>query len=305
MQTTSNVLMVRPVNFGFNPQTAANNLFQKTGFEENASIAAIEEFDNFVSLLRSRNVNVTVVQDTPEPHTPDSVFPNNWFSTHEDGALVLYPMFASNRRMERKPHVLEAIEKQFPVKRRVDLTSWEQQGLFLEGTGSMILDRDKRVVYACASPRTNKTVLEKFCDEMDYSYFLFNSFDSSGNPVYHTNVMMSVGFRFVLACLDSIRDIGEREEFINLVEESDKELIEISLEQMDNFAGNMLELRSSDGKALLIMSGRAMRSLDKSQTDKLERYCEIIAPSLTVIENNGGGSARCMIAELFNSAIPC
>ncbi len=300
MQTTSNVLMVRPANFGFNPQTAANNLFQKKGFEENASIAAIKEFDDFVSLLRSKNVNVTVVQDTPEPHTPDSVFPNNWFSTHEDGTLVLYPMFASNRRMERKPHVLEAIEKNFPVKRRVDLTSWEQQGLFLEGTGSMILDRDKRVVYACASPRTNETVLEKFCDEMDYSYFLFNSFDSAGNPVYHTNVMMSVGSRFVLACLDSIRDISEREEFINLVEESDKELIEISLEQMDSFAGNMLEITSIDGKALLIMSRTAMRSLDKSRTDKLESYCEIVAPSLTVIENNGGGSARCMIAELFD-----
>ncbi len=299
MQTTSNVLMVRPVNFCFNPETAANNLFQKEGFGENASVAAIKEFDDFVSLLRSKNVNVTVVQDTPEPHTPDSVFPNNWFSTHEDGALVLYPMFASNRRMERKPHVLESIATIFPVKRRVDLTIWEKKGLFLEGTGSMILDRDKRVVYACASPRTNETVLEKFCDEMDYSYFLFNSFDSSGNPVYHTNVMMCVGSRFVLSCLDSIRDISEREEFINLVEESDKELIEISLEQMDNFAGNMLELRSADGKALLIMSLRARRSLGKSQTDKLESYCEIVAPSLTAIENNGGGSARCMIAEIF------
>ncbi|MCK9305444.1 MAG: arginine deiminase-related protein [Bacteroidales bacterium] len=327
MQTTSSVLMIRPVNFGFNPQTAANNLFQKEGFGINAAEAAVKEFDNFVKLLQDNGVNVTVAQDTPDPHTPDSIFPNNWFSTHSDGTLVLYPMFAENRRLERKPHVIEKIKENFNVKRIVDLTGWEKKGEFLEGTGSMILDRENRLVYACSSPRTSEKVLEQFCDEMDYEYLLFDSFDSAGNPVYHTNVMMCVGSDFVVACLDSIRDIQQRESFINQVEDSGKELIEISLEQMDNFAGNMLEIRGGDtgiaknsgsanspgvansqgsvnsgkGRPLLVMSKRAKESLEKYQLLRLESYCSILAPSLTVIENNGGGSARCMIAELFVS----
>lgn len=309
MQTTSSVLMVRPVNFGFNPQTAANNLFQKEGYGFNAAEAAVKEFDDFVRLLQERGVDVTVVQDTPEPHTPDSIFPNNWFSTHSDGTLVIYPMFAENRRLERKPHVIEIIKEKFDVKRIVDLTGWEKKGEFLEGTGSMILDRENRLVYACASPRTSEKVLEQFCDEMDYEYFLFDSCDSAGNQIYHTNVMMCVASDFVVACLDSIKDIHQRESFINLVEDSGKELIEISLEQMDDFAGNMLEIRgcavisSSEingaGESLLVMSLRAKESLEEYQLERLESYCSIVAPSLTVIENNGGGSARCMIAELY------
>ncbi len=299
MQTTSTVLMVRPARFGFNEETAANNSFQKKGFEESAQNMALGEFDKFVELLRSNGVEVLVVEDTPEPHTPDSIFPNNWFSTHECGTMVLYPMFAKNRRLERKPGVLDMLKDKYKIKRVVDLTKWEEKSLFLEGTGSMILDRDSNLAFACRSPRTDETVLEEFCDELDYDYFLFNAYDQDGGLIYHTNVMMCVGSKFVVACLDSIRDIEERSDFIGLVEESDKELIEISLEQMNQFAGNMLEVKNKNGEALLVMSSTARASLDDDQLAKLSSYCRIVAPEIKTIEQNGGGSARCMIAEIY------
>ncbi|NCB19923.1 MAG: amidinotransferase [Bacteroidia bacterium] len=299
MQTTSNVLMIRPANFGYNPETAVNNAFQQLSNEDCTNTKAVHEFDNYVQLLRQNGVNVHVMQDTPEPYTPDSIFPNNWFSTHEGGTLVLYPMFAGNRRLERKPEVIDYIKKEFDVKRVVDLTKWEAKSLFLEGTGSMVLDRDSNLVYACASPRTDETVLEEFCDEMDCDYFLFRASDENDQPIYHTNVMMCVGSKFVLACIDAIKDINERENFIGLVEEVDKELIEISLEQMGNFAGNMLELKNDKGESLLIMSARARMVLDDSQITRLSSYCRILAPDVSTIEINGGGSVRCMIAEIF------
>lgn len=291
--------MVRPANFGFNEETAANNSFQKKGFEENAQNMALGEFDKFVELLRYNGVEVLVVQDTPKPHTPDSIFPNNWFSTHECGTLVIYPMFAKNRRLERKSGVLDLLRSRYNIKRVVDLSKWEEKSLFLEGTGSMILDRDSNLVYACRSPRTEESVLEEFCDELDYDYFIFSAFDMKGELIYHTNVMMCVGSRFVVACLDSIKNIGEREDFIGLVEQGDKELIEISEEQMNQFAGNMLELRNKEGEALLVMSSTAKKALTDEQLNKLSAYCKIVVPDLTTIEQNGGGSARCMIAEIY------
>lgn len=291
--------MVRPANFGFNEETAANNSFQKKGFEENAQNMALGEFDKFVELLRYNEVEVLVVQDTLKPHTPDSIFPNNWFSTHECGTLVIYPMFAKNRRLERKSGVLDLLRSRYNIKRVVDLSKWEEKSLFLEGTGSMILDRDSNLVYACRSPRTEESVLEEFCDELDYDYFIFSAFDMKGELIYHTNVMMCVGSRFVVACLDSIKNIGEREDFIGLVEQGDKELIEISEEQMNQFAGNMLELRNKEGEALLVMSSTAKKALTDEQLNKLSAYCKIVVPDLTTIEQNGGGSARCMIAEIY------
>lgn len=299
MQSTSKILMVRPVKFGFNQQTATNNAFQVKGYEQDSESRAMEEFDNFVSLLRAEGVEVDVVEDTPDPYTPDSVFPNNWFSTHQGGTMVLYPMYAPNRRQERKPAVLDHLKSLGAFKRVVDLTYFEGENKFLEGTGSMVPDRDNNLVYACRSLRTHEDVLETFCDELDFDYFLFDATDEIGNPIYHTNVMMSVCSRFVVACLDSIKDIDQRSNFIALAEESDKEVIEISPEQMAEFAGNMLELKTKNGGTLLIMSARARRSLDEGQIKKLETYCKIVSPDLTVIENNGGGSARCMIAELF------
>ncbi len=291
--------MVRPVKFGFNEQTSQNNSFQVRGYEESAGERAVNEFDEFVKLLIDKGVEVVVAEDTPEPHTPDSIFPNNWFSTHEGGTLVLYPMFAPNRREERKPAVISLIKGEFKVKRVVDLTHYEESGVALEGTGSMIIDRDNNLVYACRSPRTDEKILEQFCEELDYDYFIFGASDAAGEAIYHTNVMMCVASDFVVVCLDAIGDIDERENLIGLIEESDKEIIEISMEQMSEFAGNMLEVINKEGERFLVMSQRANNSLNQDQIDAIESYCEIISPDLTTIENNGGGSARCMMAEIF------
>lgn len=302
MQTTSRVLMIRPVRFGFNEQTAVNNSFQKRGYELSAQEMALQEFDAFVALLRANGVDVIVVEDTPEPHTPDSIFPNNWFSTHSTGELVLYPMCAPNRRLERKESVLKAINEtgeKGRMKSVVDLTSWESKELFLEGTGSLIFDRKQKLAFACRSPRCNLEVLEDFAERMDYEYLDFGAYDREGKPIYHTNVMMCVGEKFVVACLDSITDINERTEFIAFVEDCDKELVEISMEQMEQFAGNMLQLKSRDGEPLLVMSATAKRALTSEQLEILSSYCKIVAPELESIEVNGGGSARCMLAEIF------
>jgi hypothetical protein len=302
MQTTSKVLMIRPVRFGFNEQTAVNNSFQKRGYELSAQDMALEEFDKFVALLKSNGVEVVVVEDTPEPHTPDSIFPNNWFSTHATGELILYPMCAPNRRLERKESVLSVLNelgKKGKMKRVVDLTHFENENLFLEGTGSLIFDRKNKLAFACRSPRCDIAVLEELCDTIDYEFLDFGAFDRDGNPIYHTNVMMCVGEKFVVACLDSIKNIDERTEFIAFVEDCDKELVEISMDQMEQFAGNMLQLKSKDGDPLLIMSATAKRSLTSDQLETLSSYCKIISPELESIEINGGGSARCMLAELF------
>lgn len=302
MQTTSKVLMVRPVRFGFNEQTAENNSFQKRGYELSAQDMALAEFDKFVSLLESNGVEVIVVEDTPEPHTPDSIFPNNWFSTHATGELILYPMCAPNRRLERKEGVLKMIKEvgeRGKMKKIIDLTHFEKENLYLEGTGSLIFDRKNKLVFACRSPRCDIAVLEELCEKLDYEFLDFGAFDRDGMPVYHTNVMMCVGEKFVVVCLDSIKNIDERTELISFIEDCDKELIEISIDQMEQFAGNMLQLKSKEGDPLLIMSATAKRALSSEQLERLSSYCKILAPELESIEINGGGSARCMLAEIF------
>ena len=302
MQTTSKVLMVRPVRFGFNEQTAENNSFQKRGYELSAQDMALAEFDKFVSLLESNGVEVIVVEDTPEPHTPDSIFPNNWFSTHATGELILYPMCAPNRRLERKEGVLKMIKEvgeRGKMKKIIDLTHFEKENLYLEGTGSLIFDRKNKLVFACRSPRCDIAVLEELCEKLDYEFLDFGAFDRDGMPVYHTNVMMCVGEKFVVVCLDSIKNIDERTELISFIEDCDKELIEISIEQMEQFAGNMLQLKNKEGDPLLIMSATAKRALSSEQLERLSSYCKILAPELESIEINGGGSARCMLAEIF------
>lgn len=315
MQTTSKVLMVRPVRFAFNEETAANNAFQqKTESEQEAlkiQQQAVTEFDNYVKLLRDNGVEVEVLQDTEEPFTPDSIFPNNCFSTHleqnplteqDERTLVLYPMFAPNRRKERTK-LLKVLGK-MPFQKIIDLTGNEKEEKFLEGTGSLILDREHRLAFACESPRTNEEVLEKWASKTDYDYFLFNAEDENGMPIYHTNVMMHIGTRFAVVCLDSITDISQRERLIELLEENDKEIVEITFDQMHQFAGNMLELQAAApanpaGRKLLIMSATAKRSLTPEQIALLEEDVKIVAPELTSIETAGGGSARCMIAELY------
>jgi hypothetical protein len=291
--------MIRPVNFGFNAETAVNNAFQVAGQDAAAQEKAQKEFDGFVQLLRQNGVDVTVVNDTPEPYTPDSIFPNNWVSFHNDGTIILYPMFAVNRRLERKPRVIQQIGDRFDIRHTVDLTTYEPQDKFLEGTGSMVLDRDKKIAYACISPRTDKTILSDFAKKMNYKPVAFTAVDEKGRAIYHTNVMMCVADNYVVICLDSIADTREREMVVEVIKESGKEIITITLKQMNHFAGNMLQVENVKGEKLLVMSSQAFMALSAGQVKKLESYNRILYSSLDTIETNGGGSARCMMAEVF------
>lgn len=302
-QTTSHLLMIRPVRFDFNAQTAVNNAFQQASNDDNIATRAREEFDAFAKLLQEKGMDVTVVDDTPEPHTPDSVFPNNWVSFHDDGTLVLYPMFAENRRAERKPHVLENIRKKFAVGNKIDLSNWESGNQFLEGTGSMVLDRVNRIAYACLSPRTDRQVLEEFCARLGYKPVSFDATDQHGQPIYHTNVMMCVADRYAVICLDSIKKPNERKTVIDYLTESGKEIIDITPDQVNAFAGNMLQVENKEGKKLLVMSSQAYNSLTEGQKKTLGAFNDIVHSPLETIETNGGGSARCMLAEVFLPAV--
>jgi len=290
--------MIRPVNFAFNEETATNNAFQVKNDETNVQGKAQKEFDEFVNLLRQNGVEVNVVEDTPEPNTPDSIFPNNWISFHGDGTVLLYPMYAPNRRAERKEHVLEEIDKHFLIKKKIDLSYNESKNLFLEGTGSMVLDRDNRLVFACLSPRTDKKVLDEFCDKMNYQPVVFHSVDETGQPIYHTNVMMCIADKYVVICLDSIRDTEEKNKVVTAIQKTGKEIIDINYDQLNHFAGNMLQVENTNHERLLVMSTQAFKSLSKEQVQKLSGYNRIIHAPLNTIEVNGGGSARCMMAEI-------
>lgn len=293
----SQILMIRPVNFGFNEQTAASNAFQKNGAQAEVQQNALQEFDAFVKILRQNGVQVMVIYDTPELHTPDSVFPNNWISFHENGSVVLYPMQAENRRLERK--VFGAIKEAFAINRVFDLTHFEQQNQFLEGTGSMVLDRKYKLAYACLSPRTNEIVLAEFCRLSGYRSILFHAEDETGKAIYHTNVLMALGDHFAVICLDSIPNNTEKSMVKTALQQSGKEIIEIDFGQMNAFAGNMLQLENNVGESLLAMSETAFLSLKEAQIKTLEKYCRLIYSPLNTIETNGGGSARCMMAEVF------
>lgn len=308
MQTTSKVFMVKPVRFGFNEETATNNAFQKKGHENNAQENALREFLAYTALLKANGVTVITAEDTERPFTPDSIFPNNWFSTHKDGSLVLYPMFAENRRKERKSEFLDVIKKNFEVKRLIDLTYWETDGLFLEGTGSMIFDRDNKTTYICRSPRSSEKVISDFCKKTDYKSVVFDAVDQNGNPIYHTNVMMCIGSKVAIVCLEAIVDseenkaagISSRQNVSASLKAAGKEIMEISFEQMNNFAGNMLEVHNEKGENFIIMSATARKSLTADQVKFLNsKFSRILSPHLDTIEENGGGSARCMMAEIM------
>lgn len=292
--------MIRPVHFGYNAETAVNNYFQQKT-DSTVQEKAVQEFDELVSKLRSNKIIVNVVEDTIEPHTPDSIFPNNWISFHEDNSVTLYPMFAVNRRKERKETVLQFIRDHFNITKINDLSFYEQSGVFLEGTGSMVLDRENKIVYACLSPRTNEDVLDHFCKLYKYSKVVFIAADSKGNLIYHTNVMLCIGSRFAVVCLEAILEEKERIQVIESLVSSGKEIISISLQQLHHFAGNMLELKNADGENILVLSTHAYQSLHQQQIDALEKYATILHSSLNTIETAGGGSARCMLAEIFNT----
>ena len=300
MQNTRSILMIRPVQFTFNPETAVNNHFQVMGIgnAESAQQKALEEFDMLVDKLNDNGIDITVINDTPQPHTPDSIFPNNWISFHGE-TMVLYPMFAENRRAERKQHVIDEMSIKFPFTNTVDLTDYEAKNIFLEGTGSMVLDRENKIAYACISQRTHVKALEDFCAKMNYTSCTFTATDADGFEIYHTNVMMCIADKYVVICLDSIKNNEEREQIINTIKKTGKKIISISIEQMNRFAGNMLQLENKNGEKILVMSAQAYKSLTFDQISALEKYNPIVYSDITSIETNGGGSVRCMIAEIF------
>ncbi len=291
--------MIRPVAFGLNPQTAESNAFQNTtSSQENVQECALKEFNDFVIKLRLNHINVIVIEDTINPHTPDSIFPNNWVSFHNDGSIYVYPMQAENRRMERREDILDVLSTQFNITEINDLTFTEDREEYLEGTGSMVLDRENKIVYACLSIRTHPKVLDIFCNESGYKAITFKAFDKSNIPIYHTNVMMSVGENFALICLESISDEKEKQKLINSFKNTGKEIIEISLAQMNNFAGNMLEVKNTLAQNFIVMSESAYLSLNENQRNQLSKHGNLLYSSLKTIEENGGGSARCMMAEI-------
>jgi len=298
MQNTSHLLMIQPANFGFNAETAVNNTFQKN-MDGNVQQKALQEFSGFVDVLRKNKVDVTVVEDSLHPATPDSIFPNNWISFHDDGRIFLYPMFAVNRRLERKTAVLEAVKNKFSVSEIIDLSTSETDQLFLEGTGSMVFDRENKIAYACLSPRTNEKILHEFCKQVDYEPVTFRATDNTGVDIYHTNVMMCVAKTFAVVCLESIGNKTQKAPLLSSLEKNNKELVDISLHQLNHFAGNMLQVMNEDGELLLIMSTQAYQSLTVAQIEILQKHNRIIHSSLNTIETAGGGSARCMMAEVF------
>lgn len=307
MPLTSNILMVRPVQFRYNEQTAENNYYQEDPDnldDETASQKAQREFDAFVRVLRDNDLNVIVVEDTMSSDTPDSVFPNNWVIFHPDGTTSLFPMFAPNRRRERRKDILEKVlpEAGFRLNSIVDFSKYEEEEKFLEGTGSMILDWENKIAYASVSERTDPDLVNEFCTKNGFTPVIFHSsqsFEGERHLIYHTNVMMTLGDNFAVLCADAIYDQDEKEQVISTLMNSGKEIIEISHAQTKSFAGNMLQVINNKGEKLIIMSHAAYESLDNSQISRLEKHGKPVYSNLTTIETCGGGSARCMIAEVF------
>lgn len=305
-QTTNTILMIRPIGFRMNEQTAVNNYYQKVIdnlLPETVNVKAQQEFDGFVEKLRAIGVNVVVVNDTDTTDTPDSIFPNNWVSFHENGNVGLYPMFADNRRSERREDILDTLEAHgFLINNIVDYTSAEEEDVFLEGTGSVLLDRVNRKAYCGLSPRADEDLFIEFCEDFEYTPVIFTSYQTVNEirkAIYHTNVMMCLGETFAVICLSSIDDKKEHKNVISHLKENNKEIIDITEAQVHNFAGNMLQVKGANDVCYLIMSQAAYDSLTKSQIERLEKHTKILSSSLNTIEACGGGSARCMMAEVF------
>ncbi len=303
-QLTNQIMMIRPANFGFNDQTATNNAFQSTDVikdPEQLKEVARDEFDQMVKLLKSKGIEVLVIEDSPKPVKPDAVFPNNWISFHENGTLITYPMYAANRRIERREDIIKTIETKFEIKSRYSFEFYEDETepLFLEGTGSMIFDRPNGILYACLSERTDATLIDKFNVLMGTQSVVFRSLDRKGGEVYHTNVMMALGEDFVVICMESVPNEKSRQVLVDTFEKTGKEIIEISMQQMESFAGNMLEVRGKDNQRFLCMSQTAYDSLTELQKSKLAKHTNLLPVAIPNIEKIGGGSVRCMMAEIF------
>lgn len=301
MQTTANILLIKPTGFSFNEQTAVSNAFQnKPDVNDEVLLQkAFDEFDAFANTLQSKGVTVTVITDTAFPQKPDAVFPNNWISFHADGTVVLYPMCAPNRRSERRMEIIEALKKSFRIETVIDLSFYEDENRFLEGTGSVVFDHQNKIGYACLSPRTDKGLLKKLCSILNYEPVYFNALDENGQEIYHTNVMMCVAENFAMICLDAIKNKTEKDKVIFSLGNTGHEIIDINFDQMKNFAGNMLALKSKQNKRLLALSQSAYDALSADQKMAIGKYVEMVPLSIKTIETIGGGSARCMIAEVF------
>jgi len=301
-QLASSVLMIRPARFESNPHTAASNKFQgkSRSSPEQQQIDAAREFDGLKAALESNGIQVIQIDDTHEPHTPDSVFPNNWVSFHADGTVVLYPMEAPNRRTERRTEIVAALSADygFQVREVLDLSAHETEGQYLEGTGSLVLDRVNRIAYACLSSRTHLDVLGDFAQRMNYKVVAFEAVDRDGDAIYHTNVLMNVGEELAVICSESIQKQDQREAVDRSLQDTGHEVIHLSFDQLDAFAGNMLELRSTSGERVIAMSEQARNSLDRSQLDRIEANAKIISAPIDRIESSAGGSVRCMLAEI-------
>lgn len=301
-QTTDTVVMIRPVRFAANAQTAGSNAFQKqAATEQQAQAAALAEFEALAGALRGAGVNVLVYDDTAEPHTPDAIFPNNWFSTHSDGTVVLYPMQAENRRFERRMDVIEALRdgERRQITRLIDLSGFEAKAQFLEGTGSLVLDRVNRIAYACYSPRTDADLLQDWGEELGYEVLGFHAADGAGHAIYHTNVLMCMGDAFAVICGASIPDNAERQKVFARLTATQHEIVDISLAQMGAFAGNMLLVKNTKGQNVLAMSRRAHEALTADQITVLEKHAMLVSSPIPTIEDAAGGSVRCMLAEVF------
>ena len=305
-QTTNSILMIRPVAFRMNEQTAVNNYYQKVIdglLPATVNAKAQQEFDAFVAKLKAVGVDVIVVEDTLNPDTPDSIFPNNWISFHENGDIALFPMFAENRRLERREEILDILEeKGFFIDNIMDYTSAEEDDFFLEGTGSILLDRENGKAYCALSPRADEELFIEFCEDFDLNPIIFEAFQTVNGErklIYHTNVMMCIGETYAVICADSIDDKKERKMVIDSLKGDDKEVIYITEDQVNNFAGNMLEVKGANDRRYLVMSAAAYKSLTKKQIAQLEEHVTILSSSLDTIEACGGGSARCMMAEIF------
>ena len=301
-QASNTVMMIRPVDFSFNQETAGSNAFQNAAHGLDADLIkknAAKEFDDFVALLKENGINVIVFNDTPHPATPDSIFPNNWISLDQQGRMALFPMQASNRRLERRDDIVEFFKENYIINDAADLTVFEQEDQFLEGTGSMVIDYVNDIVYACLSGRTHLNVINEFCSRMNYRACTFTSVDQSGKEIYHTNVMMCIAEKFVVICLDSIKEEKEKQKVIASFQSTGHVIIDISFEQMNHFAGNMLEISNEEGKYFLVMSAQALASLYDEQIAAIKVHDDILAPAINTIETIGGGGVRCMMAEVF------
>lgn len=303
-QSTSQVIMIKPCAFDYNLQTAKTNFFQKKTNNPDSSKTqkmALKEFSQVVELIQEKNIKVKVFEDTLTPHTPDSIFPNNWFSTHQDGNIFIYSMCNSNRRIEKRIDIIDYLKSQnLILKPENDFSKWEEKGLFLEGTGSLVLDRVNKIAYSCLSARTESNLFQEFCQKSGFYGIAFEALDMYKNPIYHTNVVMGIGTNWAYICLDAIPDKKQREEVKKSLISTGHQIIELTQEQVNSFAGNVLELQNPQGEKFILISKTAFNSLTEKQKLETEKFVDWIVPEINTIEQNGGGSVRCMVAEVFS-----